>query len=131
MILGLKLLCRAIELLFGLWGTTQWVGHQLQDAPALGNGLLRMQGRRLSPPLQFLPWSVRYHAAATQVFTHGLLFLLGGSRLGICAWSTLQDFQGVGILGQRGLLLWQYGRRSLRHNGPHHPGGGEVWETGR
>jgi len=139
---ALQIAAIALVNLICLWGTTQWVAHQLGFSPALGAPLLTILRLPIYPPWGLFVWWLNYGAEAPKVFdrTGGMValgaILSGGLAFGGAArrasqtraittygsarWADVADITSAGLLGDDGVILGLHHRRYLRHSGPEH-----------
>jgi type IV secretion system protein VirD4 len=137
-----QFLCLLLGILLGLSAATQWTAHQLREAPGLGPAWFAVGTVRWYAPHAFITWSLKHASRAPAVFRVAQGLLLGGCLLGLAGavvlrvwasrepggpttygssrWATRQEMKRAGLLGDTGVVLGQYGRRYLRHDGPEH-----------
>ena len=125
-----------------MWGVTQWTAIKFGYHDALGPPLFSLAGAPLYAPYKFFPWWLQFEASAPDTFLAGGIVIaatsvisgaivLGGSAwreratrrpdtYGSARWATFKDIQAAGLFEQRGVILGQARRRTLRHDGPEH-----------
>ncbi|GAJ30376.1 conjugal transfer protein TraG [Acidomonas methanolica] len=130
-------------ILVSWWGATQWTAWELAFQPELGPPWFTILHRWpvYAPPL-FFWWWYAFDAYAPAVFARGAWIAGSGGVLAFSAavalsvrrareakraatygsarWATREDMQSAGLLGEDGVVLGQYKRDYLRHDGPDH-----------
>jgi len=132
----------ALIVLFAIWAATQWTAWRLGFQPQLGAPWFEVIGWPVySPPLFFWWWYI-YDAYAPEVFIEGAYIAASGGFLAIAIavalsvwrareakaaetygsarWARPDEVAGAGLLGPDGVILGQFDRKYLRHDGPEH-----------
>jgi len=154
--------------ILGTWAATQYVAWGLGYQPQLGRPMFIVHGYPVYQPLGWMLWAYHYEPYAPQVFSMAstityisffvmfafmvVLAILRSKRrsetgsYGTARWANRKELEGVGLLGDRGVILAQtndavfrsvvkndpkgditvqwlmqkHGRELLRHHGPEH-----------
>ncbi|AQS89081.1 conjugal transfer protein TraG [Neoasaia chiangmaiensis NBRC 101099] len=125
------------------WTATQWTAWELAFQPELGRPWFTLLHRWpvYAPPL-FFWWWYEFDVYAPAVFARGAWIAGSGGVLAFAAavalsvyrareatraatygsarWATREDMRSAGLLGEDGVVLGQYRRDYLRHDGPDH-----------
>lgn len=145
---GMRLLWGQVTVVLSMilaswWFATQWTAWELAFQPELGQPWFTILHRWpvYAPPL-FFWWWFEFDAYAPVVFARGawiagsggvLAFLAAvalsirrareakrAATYGSARWATRDDMRSAGLLGEDGVVLGQYRREYLRHDGPDH-----------
>jgi type IV secretion system protein VirD4 len=125
------------------WAATQWVAWKLGYQPQLGQPWFEIaSGIPVYLPPSFFWWWYAYDAYAPDVFIEGAYIAASGGFVSIAAaigmsvwrareakiaatygsarWATRQEIRAAGLTAPDGVILGQFDRLYLRHNGPEH-----------
>jgi type IV secretion system protein VirD4 len=124
------------------WGATQWIAWRLAYQPQLGQPWTALSGVPLYPPPAWAWWWYFFDAYAPKVFYEGAAIAASGGFVSIAVaiamsvyrarearevttygsarWATEKEIRAAGLLGPDGVVLGQYARSYLRHDGPEH-----------
>jgi type IV secretion system protein VirD4 len=125
-----------------VWGATQWTAQALGYQPQLGPPWFVVRGYPVYPPPAFFWWWFSYDAYAPGVFVRGAYIAASGGiaavvvavamsvwrarerkvaeTYGSAKWATPREVAAAGLLGEDGVVLGQFRRDYLRHDGPEH-----------
>ena len=125
-----------------IWAATQWTAWRLGYQPQLGDPWLQFANLPLYPPPAFFLWWYWFDAYAPRIFVEGALIASSGGfaaialaiglsvwraheakeaiTYGSARWASPREVQVAGLLGSDGVVLGQFGRAYLRHDGPEH-----------
>lgn len=128
--------------LIGIWEATQWVAYRLGYQPELGQPWFTVGPWPVYPPPAFFWWWFAFEAYAPDIFEKGAWIALSGTlsailiaigmsigrarelknadTYGSARWASLLEVRQAGMLGDSGVVLGQFERRYLRHDGPEH-----------
>ncbi len=126
----------------GVWTATQWCAAMLGYQSALGSAWFELGGWPVYRPWQLFAWWYHYDAYAPEVFDKagalagasgfigcaaaifGSLWRARQSRhvttYGSARWASPKEISWAGLHRDAGVMLGQFGRRYLRHDGPEH-----------
>ena len=125
------------------WAATQWVAWKLGYQPQLGQPWFEIAaGVPVYLPPSFFWWWYAYDAYAPDVFIEGAYIAASGGFVSIAAaigmsvwrareakiaatygsarWATRQEIRAAGLTAPDGVMLGQFDRVYLRHDGPEH-----------
>lgn len=125
------------------WAATQWVAWKLGYQPQLGQPWFEIaSGVPVYLPPSFFWWWYAYDAYAPNVFIDGAYIAASGGFIAIAAaigmsvwrareakiaatygsarWATRQEIRAAGLAAPDGIILGQFERDYLRHDGPEH-----------
>jgi type IV secretion system protein VirD4 len=125
------------------WAATQWVAWKLGYQPQLGHPWFELaSGIPVYLPPAFFWWWYAYDAYAPHVFVEGAYIAASGGFLSIAAaiamsvwrareakvaatygsarWATALEIRAAGLSVPDGVVLGQFERDYLRHDGPEH-----------
>ena len=125
-----------------LWAATQWTAWRLGFQPQLGAPWFEVAGTPVYVPVIFFWWWYHYDAYAPRIFIEGAGIAVSGgfasigiaigmsvwrareaktiTTYGSARWATKDEIRRAGLLGHDGLVLGQFARDYLRHDGPEH-----------
>ena len=125
-----------------IWAATQWTAWRLGYQPQLGEPWLQLANVPLYPPPAFFLWWYWFDAYAPRIFVEGAVIASSGGfaaiaiaiglsvwrareakeavTYGSARWANAREVQAAGLLGPDGVVLGQFGRSYLRHDGPEH-----------
>ena len=129
--------------LITMWAATQWVAWKLGYQPQLGQPWFELlPGVPVYLPPAFFWWWYAYDAYAPQVFVEGAYIAASGGFISIAAaigmsvrrareakiaatygsarWATPREIRAAGLTAPDGVVLGQFDRDYLRHDGPEH-----------
>jgi type IV secretion system protein VirD4 len=129
--------------LITMWAATQWVAWKLGYQPQLGQPWFELfPGVPVYMPPAFFWWWYAYDAYAPQVFVEGAYIAASGGFISIAAaigmsvrrareakiaatygsarWATPPEIRAAGLTAPDGVVLGQFDRDYLRHDGPEH-----------
>jgi len=125
------------------WAATQWVAWKLGYQPQLGQPWFEIASDiPVYLPPSFFWWWYAYDAYAPNVFIEGAYIAASGGFISIAAaigmsvwraregkiaatygsarWATRQEIRAAGLAAPDGVILGQFERDYLRHDGPEH-----------
>ena len=130
-----------VALLF-VWAATQWTAWRLGFQPELGEPWFSLFGWPVYIPPAFFWWWYWYDAYAPRVFVEGAIIAGAGgivsvlvaiflsilrareasdiTTYGSARWAETKDVAAAGLLDPDGVVLGQFERNYLRHDGPEH-----------
>src|SRR6266851_3160249 len=126
-----------------MWAATQWVAWKLGYQPQLGHPWFELiSGVPIYLPPSFFWWWYAYDAYAPQVFVQGAYIASSGGFISIAVavamsvwrareaktaatygsarWATPSEIRAAGLTAPDGVVLGQFDRDYLRHDGPEH-----------
>jgi type IV secretion system protein VirD4 len=128
--------------ILAVWGATQWTAAALGYQAALGAPWFRIGDYPVYPPPAFFWWWFVYDAYAPPIFYRGAMVAASGGFLSIVVaiamsvwrarerrraetygsarWADTAEIRAAGMLGDAGVILGQYRRHYLRHDGAEH-----------
>lgn len=128
--------------LLTVWSATQWTAWRLGYQEQLGEPWFTLGGIPVYPPPAFFWWWYFYDAYAPRIFYEGAFIAASGGVIAIIVaigmsdwrareskhadtygsarWATRDEIRSAGLLGADGVVLGQYQRDYLRHDGPEH-----------
>jgi len=137
-----QILAVVVIVLATTWGATQWTAWQLGYQPQLGAPWTTIGGHSVYMPLAFFWWWFWFDAYAPDIFYEGAIIAASGgfasvavaiamsvwrarearevTTYGSARWASPREVRAAGLLGPDGVLLGQYERAYLRHDGPEH-----------
>lgn len=137
-----QIIAVASIVLTAIWGATQWTAWGLGFQPQLGAPWFDLAGWPIYHPPAFFWWWFSYDAYARSVFHEGAMIAASGGFVSIAVailmsvlrareadnvetygsarWATPVEVKAAGLLGPDGVILGQYERDYLRHDGPEH-----------
>lgn len=129
-------------ILVAVWTATQWTAAALAYQPQLGAPWFFLGDWPIYPPPAFFWWWFSFDAYAPDIFARGGIIAASGGILSIVAaiamsvwrarearnaqtygsarWATTKEVRRSGLLGEDGVMLGQFERAYLRHDGPEH-----------
>jgi type IV secretion system protein VirD4 len=132
----------ALLILAGVWGATQWTAAALAYQPELGEPWFGLLGHPVYRPWDLFWWWFSFEAYAPKIFdTAGLIAVSGGfaaivvaiamsvwrgrersnaTTYGSARWAKRREIRRAGLLADKGVVLGQFERSYLRHDGPEH-----------
>ena len=125
------------------WAATQWVAWKLGYQPQLGHPWFELApGMPVYLPPAFFWWWYAYDAYAPHVFVEGAYIAASGGFISIAAaiamsvwrareakvaatygsarWATALEIRAAGLAAPDGVVIGQFERDYLRHDGPEH-----------
>ncbi|WP_295808993.1 conjugal transfer protein TraG [uncultured Nitratireductor sp.] len=124
------------------WAATQWTAWRLGFQPQLGNPWFDLAGWPIYDPPAFFWWWFSFDAYAPAIFVEGAIIAASGGFIAIVAailmsiirareaqsvatygsarWAEDKEIHTAGLLDPDGVVLGQYERDYLRHDGPEH-----------
>ncbi len=124
------------------WGATQWTAWRLAYQPQLGQPWTHIGHLPLYLPPAFFWWWFSFDAYAPHIFVEGAFIAASGGFIavalaiamsvwrareakeaqtyGSARWATSEEIQAAGLVAPDGVVLGQFDRAYLRHNGPEH-----------
>ena len=125
------------------WAATQWVAWKLGYQPQLGHPWFELApGMPVYLPPAFFWWWYTYDAYAPHVFVEGAYIAASGGFISIAAaiamsvwrareakvaatygsarWATALEIRAAGLAAPDGVVIGQFERDYLRHDGPEH-----------
>lgn len=124
------------------WAATQWTAWRLGFQPQLGNPWFDLAGWPVYYPPAFFWWWFSFDAYVPAIFVEGAIIAASGGFIAIAAailmsiirareaknvatygsarWAEYREIRAAGLLGPDGVVLGQYDRDYLRHDGPEH-----------
>jgi type IV secretion system protein VirD4 len=137
-----QILAVLIVIVASVWSATQWTASALGFQPELGAPLFRLFGHPVYRPYDLFWWWFSYDAYAPHVFdTGGMIATSGGfvaiviaiamsvwrgrenrnaNTYGTARWATREDIRKAGLLSDTGVVLGQFNKNYLRHDGAEH-----------
>ncbi|MBN9505368.1 MAG: conjugal transfer protein TraG [Altererythrobacter sp.] len=128
--------------LLGIWIATQWTAAALAYQPQLGDPWFMLGDYPVYPPPALFWWWFFYDAYAPDIFaTGGMIAASGGlagtavaiamsvwraremknaQTYGSARWASESEIRAAGLLGEDGVVLGEFAKRYLRHDGPEH-----------
>ena len=128
--------------LAAIWSATQWTASALAYQPALGPPWFMVGDWPIYPPPAFYWWWFSFDAYAPDIFQTGAYIAASGGLVSIAVaigmsvwrarelknaetygsarWASEKEIRRAGLLGNDGVVLGQFGRTYLRHDGPEH-----------
>jgi type IV secretion system protein VirD4 len=129
--------------LITMWAATQWVAWKLGYQPQLGLPWFELtSGVPVYLPFAFFWWWYAYDAYAPQVFVEGAYIAASGGFISVAGaigmsvwrareakaaatygsarWATALEIRAAGLAASDGVVLGQFERDYLRHDGPEH-----------
>jgi type IV secretion system protein VirD4 len=128
--------------ILAIWAATQWTAAALGFQAALGAPWFRIGDYPVYPPPAFFWWWFVYDAYAPPIFYRGAMIAASGGFLSIIVaiamsvlrarerrraetygsarWADTAEIRRAGMLGDTGVILGQYRRHYLRHDGAEH-----------
>ncbi|WP_306253313.1 IncP-type conjugal transfer protein TraG [Parvularcula sp. IMCC14364] len=125
-----------------IWWATQWTAGQFGYADRLGLPWFEIFRLPVYYPWEFFIWWVHFEAAAPLVFLKGAAIAASGGLAGVAAaivgsvlrarqpkevttygsanWASKKDIRNSGLLSNEGVILGQWGKHYLRHDGEEH-----------
>ena len=138
---GQILVVGLVALLF-VWAATQWTAWRLGFQPELGEPWFSLFGWPVYIPPAFFWWWYWYDAYAPRVFVEGAIIAGAGgivsvlvaiflsilrareasdiTTYGSARWAETKDVAAARLLDPDGVVLGQFERNYLRHDGPEH-----------
>jgi type IV secretion system protein VirD4 len=132
----------ALIILASVWGATQWTAAALAFQPELGAPWFGLMGHPVYRPWDLFWWWFSFDAYAPHIFdTAGLIAVSGGfvaivvaiamsvwrgrersnaTTYGSARWAKRREIKRAGLLADKGVVLGQFERSYLRHDGPEH-----------
>jgi type IV secretion system protein VirD4 len=124
------------------WAATQWVAWNLGYQPQLGQPWFEIASVPVYLPPSFFWWWYAYDAYAPGVFVEGAYIAASGGFISIAVaigmsvwrareakvaatygsarWAMPAEIRAAGLAAADGVILGQFGRDYLRHDGPEH-----------
>ena len=128
--------------LTAIWSATQWTASALAYQPELGAPWFMVGDWAVYPPPAFFWWWFSFDAYAPDIFQTGAYIAVSGGFVSIAVaiamsvwrarelknaetygsarWASEKEIRKAGLLGDNGVVLGQFGRTYLRHDGPEH-----------
>ncbi|MGI9375033.1 MAG: conjugal transfer protein TraG [Tsuneonella suprasediminis] len=128
--------------LLGIWFATQWTAAALGYQPQLGEPWFMLGDYPVYPPPALFWWWFFYEAYAPDIFATGGMIAASGGFAGIAVaiamsvwrarelknaqtygsarWADESEIRAAGLLGPDGVVLGEFARSYLRHDGPEH-----------
>jgi type IV secretion system protein VirD4 len=129
--------------LITMWAATQWVAWKLGYQPQLGHPWFELtSGIPVYLPPAFFWWWYAYDAYAPQVFVEGAYIAASGGFISVAVaigmsvwrareaktaatygsarWATALEIRAAGLAASDGVVLGEFERDYLRHDGPEH-----------
>ena len=128
--------------LTAIWSATQWTASALAYQPELGPPWFMVGNWPIYPPPAFFWWWFSFDAYAPDIFQTGAYIAVSGGFMSITVaiamsvwrarelknaetygsarWATEKEIRKAGLLGDNGVVLGQFERTYLRHDGPEH-----------
>ena len=128
--------------LTAIWSATQWTASALAYQPELGSPWFMVGDWPVYPPPAFFWWRFSFDAYAPDIFQTGAYIAVSGGFVsiavaitmsiwrarelknaetyGLARWASEKEIRKAGLLGDNGVVLGQFGRTYLRHDGPEH-----------
>ncbi|WP_328279484.1 conjugal transfer protein TraG [Sphingobium sp.] len=128
--------------LSSIWSATQWTASALAYQPELGPPWFMVGDWPIYPPPAFFGWWFSFDAYAPDIFQTGAYIAVSGGFVSIAVaigmsvwrarelknaetfgsarWASEKEIRKAGLLGGDGVVLGQFGRAYLRHDGPEH-----------
>ncbi len=128
--------------LTAIWSATQWTASALAYQPELGPPWFMVGDWAVYPPPAFFWWWFSFDAYAPDIFQTGAYIAVSGGFVSIAVaigmsvwrarelknaetygsarWASEKEIRKAGLLGDNGVVLGQFGRAYLRHDGPEH-----------
>jgi type IV secretion system protein VirD4 len=128
--------------LAAIWAATQRTAAALAYQPQLGRPWFMLGDWPVYPPPAFFWWWFSYDAYAPEIFQTGAFIAMSGGfaaivvaigmsvwrarelknaeTYGSARWAERGEVHAAGLLGDNGVVLGQFGRDYLRHDGPEH-----------
>ena len=129
-----------VIVLVAIWTATEWTAWRLGFQPELGRPWFEMAHFPVYLPPAFFWWWFSYDAYAPSVFVEGGYIAASGGIIavvvaigmsvwrareaknvetyGSARWAEAKEIEQAGLLGPDGVVLGQYRRAYLRHDGP-------------
>src|SRR5690606_25181581 len=128
--------------LIAIWSATQWTASALAYQPELGPPWFMAFDWPVYPPPAFFWWWFSFDAYAPDIFQTGAYIAVSGGLVSIAVaigmsvwrarelknaetygsarWASEKEIRKAGLLGDDGVVLGQFDRTYLRHDGPEH-----------
>ena len=128
--------------LLGIWFATQWTAAALGYQPQLGEPWFMLGDYPVYPPPALFWWWFFYEAYAPDIFATGGMIAASGGFAGIAVaiamsvwrarelknaqtygsarWADESEIRAAGLLGPDGVVLGEFAKSYLRHDGPEH-----------
>ena len=128
--------------LSSIWSATQWTASALAYQPELGQPWFMAGDWPIYPPPAFFWWWFSFDAYAPDIFQTGAYIAVSGGFVSIAVaismsvwrarelknaetfgsarWADEKEIRKAGLLGDDGVVLGQFDRTYLRHDGPEH-----------
>jgi len=128
--------------LTAIWSATQWTASALAHQPELGPPWFMVGDWPIYPPPAFFWWWFSFDAYAPDIFQTGAYIAVSGGFVSIAVailmsvwrarelknaetygsarWASEKEIRKAGLLGNDGVVLGQFDRTYLRHDGPEH-----------
>jgi type IV secretion system protein VirD4 len=125
-----------------VWGATEWTAWRLAFQPQLGRPWFEVFGWPFYQPPAFFWWWFSFDAYAHDIFMQGGYIAAGGGiaaivvavamsvwrareanhaiTYGSARWATSHEIRGANLLHSEGVVLGNWHRDYLRHDGPEH-----------
>lgn len=137
-----QILVVSVIVLAAVWAATQWTAWRLGYQPQLGEPWGYFGGTPLYLPPAFFLWWYWFDAYAPRVFIEGAVIASSGgfaaigiaigmsvwrareaeeaTTYGSARWAKRREIRSAGLLEPKGVVLGQFEREYLRHDGPEH-----------
>ena len=128
--------------LLGIWFATQWTAAALGYQPQLGEPWFMLGDYPVYPPPALFWWWFFFEAYAPDIFATGGMIAASGGFAGIAVaiamsvwrarelknaqtfgsarWADESEIRAAGLLGPDGVVLGEFAKNYLRHDGPEH-----------